>query len=147
MQSDCKVPNRLGQSCGFSRFPITIPMWFLVVILIVAVAVAWYLIHEVRGLRRALYSWRDVCKDMDSDDGEVRRRAMRTLQRLREMVPTQLCGDWRDRRPRNQEGEVPLRCAGEHWSAQRQGEYPLLRSFRRVGPCGGETVDATYCTS
>ena len=115
-----------GQSV-FWRFSITIPMWFVVVILIVAVAVAWYLIHEVRGLRRALYSWRDVCNDMDSHNLEARRRAMRTLQRLREMDSY--------RGTRNQEDEIPLRCAEEHrsaYAAQRQGEYHLLQSFERV---------------
>ena len=71
-----------GQSI-FLRSYITIPLWFGIVLLIVILVVIWYLVNEIRGLRQALYSWRDLCNDMESDDQEVRRQAMRRHQMSR----------------------------------------------------------------
>ena len=39
---------------------------------------------EIKGGKAAIYSWRDLCNDMESDDREVRRAAIRILQRLEE---------------------------------------------------------------
>ena len=86
------LPNALGSRVAmggqsiFWMTSITIPLWFVVVIVLVALAVAWYLINEIRGLRKSLYSWRDLCNEMDSDDREVRRRAMRRHHRTRRMM-------------------------------------------------------------
>ena len=127
------LPNALGSRVAmegqsvFWMCPITIPLWFVVVIVLVVMAVAWYLISEIRGLRKSLYSWRDLCNDMDSDDREVRRRAMRRFQRSRRMMTpstyeategerdgflqdfAETGGVWADRGPMNQEDEIPLR--------------------------------------
>ena len=86
------LPNALGSRVAmggqsiFWMTSITIPLWFVVVIVLMALAVVWYLINEIRGLRQSLYSWRDLCNDMDSDDREVRRTAMRRYQRTRRMM-------------------------------------------------------------
>ena len=76
------LPNALGSRVAmggqsiFWMTSITIPVWFIVVIVLMALAVVWYLINEIRGLRQSLYSWRDLCNEMDSDDREVRRTAI-----------------------------------------------------------------------
>ena len=53
-------PNALGSRVAmegqsvFWMSSITIPLWFVVVIGLVVMAVAWYLINEIRGLRKSL---------------------------------------------------------------------------------------------
>ena len=55
------LPNALGSRVAmggqsiFWMTSITIPLWFVVVIVLVAMAVAWYLINEIRGLRKSLF--------------------------------------------------------------------------------------------
>ena len=76
------LPNALGSRVAMGGQSIfwmtstTIPVWFIVVIVLMALAVVWYLINEIRGLRQSLYFWRDLCNEMDSDDREVRRTAI-----------------------------------------------------------------------
>ena len=151
------LPNALGSRVAmggqsiFWMTSITIPLWFVVVIVLVAMAVAWYLINEIRGLRKSLYSWRDLCNDMDSDDREVRRRAMRRFQRSRRMMTpstyeateaerdgflqdfAETGGVWTDRGPMNQENEIPLRVdvlrsIGQHMQLDTRENTIFIRA-------------------
>ena len=60
-----------------------IPFWFVMLVCIALIVIGIFVVKEIKGLRAALYSWRDLCDEMDSDDREVRRAAMRRYQRSR----------------------------------------------------------------
>ena len=127
-------------------------------------AATWYLINEIRGLRRALYSWRDLCNDMDSDDREVRRRAMRRFQRSRRrLTPStyeateaerdgflqdfaETGGVWTDRGPRNHEDEISLRVdvlrgIGQHMQLSTRENTIFFRAFSELNPGDRETMN------
>ena len=70
----------------FWRSSVEIPIWFVMLICITLTAIGIYVVKEIKGLGAALYSWRDLCEDMDSDDREVRRAAMRRYQRSRMLL-------------------------------------------------------------
>ena len=164
------LPNALGSRVamgGQSIFwmnSITIPLWFVVVIVLVAMAVAWYLINEIRGLRKSLYSWRDLCNDMDSDDREVRRRAMRRYQRSRRMMTpstydtteaerdglledfAETGGVLTDGGRMNQEDENPLRVdvlrnIGQHMQLNTRENTIFIRAFSELNPRDKETMN------
>ena len=132
---------------------ITIPLWFVVVVVLVAMAVAWYLINEIRGLRKSLYSSRDLCNDMDSDDREVRRRAMRRYQRSRRMMTPStydtteadrdgLLQDFAETATGGrvtQENEIPLRVEvlrniGQHMQLNTRENSIFIRAFSELNP-------------
>ena len=151
-----------GQSI-FLRSYITIPLWFGIVLLIVILVVIWYLVNEVRGLRQALYSWRDLCNDMESDDQEVRRQAMRRHQMSRRRLTPVNYGEtedeaqqflhtfaepggiWSDRGPRVQD-EVPLRfevlrMIGQHMQLDNRESSIFFRAFAELNPGDRETMN------
>ena len=128
----------------------------LFVVVVVVTTTAWYLISEIRGLRKALYSWRDLCNDMDSDDREVRRRAMRRFQRSRRMMTpstyeateaerdgllqdfAETGGVWIDRGPMNHEDEIPLRVdalrsIGQHMQLNTRENTIFIRATQATG--------------
>ena len=76
----------MGGASIFWEFSVEIPIWFLVLICIMLVMVGIYVVKEIKGLRAAVYSWRDLCNDMESDDRAVRRAAMRRYQRSRMLL-------------------------------------------------------------
>ena len=140
---------------------ITIRLWFVVVIVLVVMALAGYLINEIRGLRKSLYSWRDLCNDMDSDDREVRRRAMRRFQRSRRMMTPSTCeateaerggflaetgGVWTDRGPMNQKNKIPLRVdvlrsIGQHMQPDTRESTIFISAFSELNPGDRETMN------
>ena len=151
------LPNALGSRVGgqsiFWMTSITIPVWFVVVIVLMALAVAWYLINEIRGLRQSLYSWRDLCNEMDSDDREVRRTAMRRYQRTRRMMTPStykttevgrdgLLQDFAETTTggqRIQENEIPLRVEvlrniGQHMQLNARENSVFMRAFSELNP-------------
>ena len=163
-------PNALGSRVAmggqsvFWRTSIAIPMWFVMVILIGALAVVWYLVNEIRGLRKPLYSWRDLCNDMDSDDRDVRRRAVRRFQRSRRRLTLSTYDDveaerneflhdfaetgaaWTDRGSRTQENEIPLRVdvlrnIGQHMQLNVRENTIFFRAFSELNPSDRESMN------
>ena len=156
------LPNALGSRVAmegqsvFWSFTITIPIWFLVVIMIAAVALVWYLIKEIRGLRSSLYSWRDLCEELESDDREIRRRGVRRLQNSRRrLTPStyqqateaetneimqdfvETGGIWTDRGPTNPEHGTPLRMdvlrdIGQHMQLDTRENTIFIRAFSEL---------------
>ena len=63
-----------------------IPIWFVMLVCIALAVIGIYVVKEIKGLTAAPYSWRDLYDDMDSDDREVRRAAMRRYQRSRMLL-------------------------------------------------------------
>ena len=135
-----------GQSV-FWNFTITIPIWFLVVIMVVAMAVVWYFIKEIRGLRSSLYSWRDLCEELESDDREIRRRDVRRLQNPRRRLTPSTYQEateaetnaivWTDRGPMNREHATPLRLdvlrsIGEHMQLDTRENTIFIRAFSEL---------------
>ena len=160
------LPNALGSRVAmggqsiFLMTSITIPLWFVVVIVLVALAVAWYLINEIRGLRKSLYSWRDLCNEMDSDDREVRRRAMRRYQKTRRMMTPStyntteverdgLLQDFAETATggqRIQENEIPLRVEvlrniGQHMQLNARENSIFMRAFSELNSRDRETMN------
>ena len=168
------LPNALGSRVAmggqsiFWMTSITIPLWLVVVIVLVAMAVAWYLINEIRGLRKSLYAWRDLCNDMDSDDREVRKRAMRRYQRSRRMMTpatyetteaerdgflqdfAETGGVWTDGGRMNQENEIPLRVdvlrsIGQHMQLNTRENTIFIRAFSELNPSDRERMNECLC--
>ena len=117
--------SRVGGTSIFWRSSVEIPIWFLVLICIILVMVGIYVVKEIKGLKAAIYSWRDLCNDMESDDREVRRAAIRILQRLED-------------RGLEREPEVQIRADVLHdhcrsHEADLEGEHNLPRCLRPAG--------------
>ena len=118
---------------------------------------AWYLINEIRGLRKSLYGWRDLCNDMDSDDREVRRRRYQRSRRM--MTPSTYDTTEADRHGllqdfaetgtggrMNQENEIPLRVEvlrniGQHMQLNTRENTIFTRAFSELNPRDRETMN------